>query len=131
MRRGVTQVTTSSDLPIEYAKDAVVVTFPAEVDLANADIVRTTLLQVLSRGAPAIIVDMVGCQFCDSSGIKALMHAHTRAAALGVPVRIAAPRKGVLRVLDVAGVTRVIPVLEGNRPVQPQPPPDGATGPSS
>lgn len=110
--------TTSDDLQIQHTDGAVVVKFPTEVDIVNADKVHTTLLQVLASGAPAVVVDMTGCQFCDSSGIKALIRTNTRARELHTPLRIVLPPQSPVRwVLHIAGVTRLIPTLDSPPPL--------------
>ncbi|MEV8098221.1 STAS domain-containing protein [Kitasatospora sp. NPDC085879] len=50
------------------------------------------------RGA-AITVDMAMVDFCDSSGLNALLKARDRAGREGVPVRVARPSRQVARLL--------------------------------
>jgi len=91
----------------------VVVVLPAEIDVTNADEVYQQLVGALSPGVAAVIADMTGTAFCDSSGVHAIMHANESAAARDVPMRLAvSPDTSVRRVLQLIGVGRVIPVHE-------------------
>src|SRR5215467_9625449 len=53
----------------------VVVTLPAEIDIANADRVGEELSSAIAGGAGVVIADMTGTRFCDSSGISMLVQA--------------------------------------------------------
>ena len=46
-----------------------VVTLPAEVDVASADVLRAALLIAPQHGHAAIMVDMTQTQLCDSTGL--------------------------------------------------------------
>lgn len=87
-----------------------VVRFPGEIDLTRSDAARETLLAALNQSALALIVDMTGTTFCDSSGITALVRAARRASATGATVRLAATAPPVLRVLSLVGIDRLIDV---------------------
>jgi anti-sigma B factor antagonist len=90
-----------------------VVVLPGEIDVTNADQVYDELVAALVPGVSVLIADMTGTQFCDSSGVHALMHANESAAARDVRMRLAvAPTTSVRRVLQLIGVGLVIPVHE-------------------
>jgi anti-sigma B factor antagonist len=91
----------------------VVVVLPAEIDVTNADEVYQQLVAALAPGVAAVIGDLTGTAFCDSSGVHAIMHANEDAAARDVQVRLAvSPGTSVRRVLQLIGVSLVIPVHE-------------------
>jgi STAS domain len=50
----------------------VVVSMPAEIDLANAGRVGEQLCTAASPGVTVIVADLTGTEFCDSAGIRAL-----------------------------------------------------------
>jgi anti-sigma B factor antagonist len=81
-----------------------------ELDLATApellERVRTTLVD----RPGAIVLDLAGVTFCDSSGINALVDAHTLAGADGTTLRVANAQRITLRALEVTGV---LPLLTG------------------
>ena len=65
-----------------------VVAAPAEIDIAIKDQLRAVLLDAIGGGHPTVVVDMIRTQFCDSSGIHALLQAPSRShvpAGLGSP----------------------------------------------
>jgi len=91
----------------------VVVVLPAEIDVTNADEVYQQLIGAITPGVAALVADMTSTLFCDSSGVHAIMHANESAAARDVRMRLAvAPGTSVRRVLQLIGVSRVIPVHE-------------------
>ncbi len=55
--------------------DLVVVTTPDEIDIGNAWQLREALLSAAVTGSPAVIVDMSGTEFCDSTGLNVLVRA--------------------------------------------------------
>jgi anti-sigma B factor antagonist len=91
---------------------SVVVVLPAEIDVTNSDEVRQQLVSVLSRRVGTIVADLTSTSFCDSSGVHAIMHAHGRAAARDVGLRLAvSPGGSVRRVLQLTGADQIIPVF--------------------
>jgi hypothetical protein len=49
-----------------------VVAAPAEIDITNADGLRSALLRAAAAGSGTLVVDMAQTQFCDSSGLHPL-----------------------------------------------------------
>jgi anti-sigma B factor antagonist len=106
-----------------------------EVDLASADRVRDALMAVASDGAEALVVDLSGCTFLDSSGLRALLEARRALAAPdGAPgLVIAAPGDQPRRLLEMTRMETVMPVFatrEEAEAVARRAPVNGA-GPSS
>ena len=58
-------------------------------------------------------LDLSGLTFMDSTGARAIMHAHNRAASLGSRVVILSPTPAVRRVLELMGLDRVMDVKDG------------------
>jgi len=87
-----------------------VVSAPAEIDVANAEQLRTVLLEAGRRGHARVVVDMTRTRFCDSAGFSALAEAHMRAMAEGGGLRLVIPAGSrVLRIFTVIGLGRFIP----------------------
>ena len=63
---------------VEVVEGVPVVAAPEEIDAANAEALRSALLQAASYGHAAIVVDMSQTQFCDSAGLHTLLAAHKR-----------------------------------------------------
>jgi anti-sigma B factor antagonist len=86
-----------------------VVVAPEEIDITNAEALRSALLKAAASAPGTLVVDMTRTQFCDSSGPYALLAAHKRAEAEGREVRLVIPNALVLRVFALIGVDRMIP----------------------
>ena len=87
-----------------------VVEAPEELDIVNAEQLRTVLLEAGSRGHATIVVDMTRTRFCDSSGFSVLAGAQTRALADGGGLRLVIPDGSrVLRIFTIIGLGRFIP----------------------
>ena len=90
----------------------VVVVLPAEIDITNSDEVHQQLTAALSPGVDTVIADLTATSFCDSSGVHAIMHAHERAAAREVGLRLAvSPGGSVRRMLQLTGADHIMPVF--------------------
>jgi anti-sigma B factor antagonist len=91
----------------------VVVQLPAEIDVTNCEQVYNQLVAVLAPGVDTVIADMMDTTFCDSSGVHSIVHAFETAAARDIELRLAvAQHTSVNRVLQLIGVTRLLPVYE-------------------
>jgi anti-sigma B factor antagonist len=78
----------------------VVVALHGELDLVDARAVADALEAVAARG-PRIIVDLLGLEFIDASGIAALSRGRRRARDAGGDLLLAAPQQRVQRVLAI------------------------------
>jgi anti-anti-sigma factor len=76
-----------------------------EFDIASADDASRALQELLGRGLDAVIVDLSGLEFMDSTGVKFLVDGRDKALALGVTLSLVHGGDPVRRVLRVSGVT--------------------------
>jgi anti-sigma B factor antagonist len=97
-----------ADLP--HAPQPVVITLPAEIDMANASQVGQQLGSALTPGVQTVIADMTATIFCDSSGISMLVRAHKQAAANRTEVRLAVLSAAVLRALTLVEIDHLLPI---------------------
>ena len=95
--------------PVEVVQGVPVVAAPEEIDITNAEALRSALLKAAANGNGALVVDMTQTQFCDSSGLHTLIAAHKRAEAEGREVLLVIPSIAVLRVFALTAMDRVIP----------------------
>jgi anti-sigma B factor antagonist len=95
--------------PVDLVGGVPVVTAPEEIDITNAEELRSTLLEAGADGHRALVVDMTRTQFCDSSGLHALIAAHRRAQAEDREVRLVLTGAPGLRVFALTGMDTVIP----------------------
>lgn len=90
-----------------------VITVNGDVDLESSDGLVEAVRQLLADGAaPAIIVDLAGVGFLDSSGVRALLVAQRETAARGGSLSVSGAR-GI--VADVLRITAVDETLGGAR----------------
>ena len=95
--------------PVEMVRGVPVVAAPDEIDITNAEALRSALLTAAANGNSTLVVDMTRTQFCDSSGLHALIAAHRRADAQGRELLLVIPSAAVLRVFTLTGMDQVIP----------------------
>jgi anti-sigma B factor antagonist len=99
-----------SDPPASAQERTRVISLPAEVDFTNAAEIGSQLSSALAAGVAAVIADMSGTTFCDSSGISMLVRAHQRARANGAELRLVARSTAVLRALTLVRIDYLMPV---------------------
>ena len=85
-----------------------VVIAPAEVDIANAALMRAALLRAAAAGRGAITLDMTATQFCDSAGLSVLIRGHQWAQAKGGSLRVVTSTPQLMRILEVTGLHRLL-----------------------
>ena len=95
--------------PVEVVGGVPVVAAPDEIDITNAEALRSALIKATANGNRTLVVDMTRTQFCDSSGLHTLIAAHRRADAQGRQVLLVIPGTAVLRVFTLTGMDTVIP----------------------
>jgi anti-sigma B factor antagonist len=79
-----------------------------EVDLASVPLLRSGLMEAIDSGCAEIWLDLSDVEFMDSTGITAIIDAHS--ALDGRRFALICPGGPVRRVLDIAGVERAIPI---------------------
>ena len=89
-----------------------VVAVRGEVDLATAPSLRDELRALLDDAPPAVVLDLDAVPFLDSTGLGVLVAGYKRAAALGIPMSIARPRRIVANALTLVRIDTVIPVYD-------------------
>lgn len=99
-----------SDFPVRVVDGFAVVTTPEEIDVGNAARFRAALLSAADHGQRAIIVDMTGTEFCDSTGLNVLVRALGQADEAGSEVRLAVGGAALQRILAVTGVGTMLGV---------------------
>jgi anti-sigma B factor antagonist len=95
--------------PVEMVNGVPVVAAPEEIDITNADELRAALLESAARGPGSFVVDLTRTQFCDTSGLHALVGAHKRARAEGGDLLLVTAGAAVLRIFAITGLDQVFP----------------------
>ncbi len=96
---------------IETISGMPVVAAPAEIDVANTEMLRAALISAAADGYATVVVDLSQTAFCDSTGLNVLVRGHKRAAAEGGELRLVIGAASLLRIFSVTGVDRVIPIF--------------------
>jgi anti-sigma B factor antagonist len=94
---------------VEVIEGVPVVAAPEEIDITNAEGLRTALDRAAGNGRETLVVDLTRTRFCDSAAIHALVDAHKRARAGGGQVLLAVSGAAVPRIFEIAGIDRVLP----------------------
>jgi anti-sigma B factor antagonist len=92
---------------VEMVKGVPVLAAPEEIDITNAGELRTALLEASRHGPGGFVVDLTRTQFCDTSGLHALVGARKQARAEGGDLLLVTPGAGVLRILALTGLDQV------------------------
>jgi anti-sigma B factor antagonist len=90
---------------IDRRKGTVVVSLAGELDLYNADEVRSALLDACAPEPDVLVVDLEQVRFLDSTALGVLIEARSRMAGHG-GFRLAAPGLEARRALEVSGLDR-------------------------
>jgi anti-sigma B factor antagonist len=75
-----------------------------ELDLAVAEQLADALTRAKTE-CQHLLIELERCEFIDSTGIAAIVHAHNEFAENGGQLAVCNPRAQVLRVLSVTGLT--------------------------
>src|SRR3954452_643192 len=86
----------------EHADSYSIVTVRGEVDLHTAPKVQYAI-EKGSEGVKAVVVDMGGVAFMDSTALSTLMRAKESLERKGASLRLTAPSKAVERIFTVTG----------------------------
>jgi anti-sigma B factor antagonist len=97
-------------LATEPAARPVVVPFPAQLDVSNADDVAGQLRAAIAAGDGAVVADLTATVLRDSSGVDVILLALDRATADHVELRLAVPPGPALEALKLAGLDELVPI---------------------
>jgi anti-sigma B factor antagonist len=82
-----------------------------EVDLATAPRLREELMRCLRGGA--VVLDLAGLEFLDSSGVRVLSHALRACDAEGLELRVRPELTDAVRqILEMTGMLAALPLEE-------------------
>jgi anti-sigma B factor antagonist len=102
--------------PLAWAgSDRVIVPMPEEIDVSNCAQIASKLDLALIRGVTKVIADFTGTRFCDSSGVRELVLARSRAVDMNVEISAAVASPAVLRAFGLAGLDELISVYPSLR----------------
>ena len=95
---------------VERRDGAAVIVLAGELDLYNADEIRSAFAGVIDDTPRCVVVDMADVEFIDSTALGVLIEARSQ---LGENrLRLAAPQLVTKRTLQVTGLDRQLPVYD-------------------
>jgi anti-anti-sigma factor len=81
-----------------------------DLDYGTAHELRERVTRTTLRAGQRLVLDLSRLEFCDSSGITALIAARNHAAAAGADVALAGVPANTLRILRIVGLDQVFAV---------------------
>ena len=94
------------DVRVEDHHGAAVVHVRGELDLSTCEQVETALAQAEGANPPTLVLDLSGVSFMDSTGVRTLLQADSRARRDGRRLLLIAPPEPAARVLRVTLLDR-------------------------
>ena len=94
------------DVRVEKHQGAPVVHVRGELDLSTCEQVETALAQAEGANPPTLVLDLSGVSFMDSTGVRTLLQADSRARRDGRRLLLIAPPEPAARVLRVTLLDR-------------------------
>ncbi|MBD0695402.1 hypothetical protein BG452_20345 [Streptomyces sp. CBMA123] len=91
---------------------AVVCTLVGDLDVESLVPAAGALADLVARRPTAVVIDLRGVAFCDSSGLNLLLRTRLAAEREGLELRLAAVAPTVQRVLELTGAQAVFSVHE-------------------
>lgn len=88
----------------EREGDIHVIALSGEIDLATASDVDEELKRVEATDAVAIIIDLGGLEFIDSTGLRVLLTADARSRADSSRLSLLRPPDRVFRIFEISGI---------------------------
>ncbi len=79
---------------------SVVLVVDGEIDLDTAAEFKAKLADAIRFGRSRVIIDLTGCDFVDSTGLNALVHADIHVNGTG-PLTLIVPQANVLRAFEI------------------------------
>jgi len=87
-----------------------IVVASGEIDLATVPRLREAITAHLAGGLVNLLLDLSAVTFIDSTGLGVLVGAGKKAAGLGGSVQLVCDNARILRLLDITGLSKAMPV---------------------
>jgi anti-sigma B factor antagonist len=95
-------------LGIDRRPGVVTIAVAGEVDLATSDQLDGAIIQAIADADKNVMIELSGLNFCDSTGIRALVHGRRLADSRGVGYRVVGAVGIVRDALEAAGVWQIL-----------------------
>ena len=98
------------DLETSTQGSASVITLRGEIDVYTAPRLRQALIDLVSRGATDIVVDMDKVDFLDSTGLGVLVGGLKRVKSNEGDLRLVVTQDRIMKIFDITGLSKVFPI---------------------
>lgn len=101
-------------IEVEQPSAELIVVSPAgELDLSNGDALEEAIADARARRATALILDLTGLTFMDSSGLRILLDTWNEAQLSDRRLTLVVPKDGLVRrVLEISGCDSILPIVD-------------------
>ncbi|PWI45065.1 STAS domain-containing protein [Streptomyces sp. ICBB 8177] len=100
----------------DHTETGPVLHLAGELDYDHATALRDQTANLSLAPGQSLILDLSGVEFCDSSGIAALLGARQLAQSLGADIVLASVPPNTLRLLTLVGLDRVFTIRPQQAP---------------
>jgi anti-sigma B factor antagonist len=97
---------------VDHESGAEVLSLYGELDHSTAQVFESALLGSESRDTDAIILDLSGLEFCDSTGLGVIIRAATRSRQDSDRLAMLRARDQVQRLLAISGLEEHLPFID-------------------
>ena len=104
------------EIEVRNRDGSTVVAARGEVDVATAPALRDGLEEALEQDIGAVVVDLTGVTFIDSTGLGVLIGARRRCMEAGRELRVVVPEPRILKVFEITGLTELFAIHESLDP---------------
>ena len=103
--------TQTSTLTLHRKEDELICVISGDIDHHSARTVRTQIDDALISRRPArLVLDLSQVSFMDSSGLGLILGRFNKSAEIGSDFLLLNPNEAVTRILDIAGIGRLIKI---------------------
>jgi len=101
-------------ISFEQPSPGLIVVSPAgELDLSNGEAFEEAIAGARAKGATALVLDLTGLTFMDSSGLRILLDAWNESQLADRRLTLVVPKDGLVRrVLEISGCDGVVPIVD-------------------
>ncbi|MFJ2744933.1 STAS domain-containing protein [Streptomyces sp. NPDC087440] len=99
-------------ITVRQAATGPVVAVVGDLDYDTAGDLRARLAEIPLTAGERLVVELAGMEFCDSTGITALIAARNHALAANAGIALAAVPEHTLRVLNLVGLDQVFALYD-------------------
>jgi len=98
------------DLETSTQGGSSVISLRGEIDVYTAPRLRQALIDLVSRGATDIVVDMDKVDFLDSTGLGVLVGGLKRVKSNEGDLRLVVTQDRIMKIFDITGLSKVFPI---------------------